>query len=205
MTKFVLLAIYVNFYNRRYAVFFDIGVGLVLTTLVGVATNSEPSWTLLCVGLLGALWPDIDFIIWILRGKKVDHLAHQHRDLLHRPLILTPILTIAVWLWLGRQAGILFGIATLAHFTHDTIGHGWGIKWLWPLDNRYWCYRSCGDHPIQMHAWTKYEQDLMCEDYGNRHWMKQSYGSWSGGIILELMVMGLGMASVVGWYLVVRT
>lgn len=110
--------------------FFDIGVGLLLAVIIGAITSVEPSWQFSLVGLAGALWPDLDFIIWVMRGNRVDHLTHKHRDLLHRPLVLTPLLTITVWLCLEWQSGILFGVATLAHFTHDTIGHGWGIRWL---------------------------------------------------------------------------
>lgn len=181
--------------------FFDIGVGLLLATMVGIATGTEPSWTLLFIGVVGSLWPDLDFFVWVVRGNKIDHLTHKHRDLLHRPLVLTPILTALVWVWLGWQAGILFGIATLAHFTHDTIGHGWGIKWLWPLDNHYWCHRSFGDQPVRLHVWTQQEQDVLCEQYGNRHWMKQAYGGLSRSLIVELIIITAGIVSVVAWYL----
>lgn len=180
--------------------FFDIGIGLLLATLIGVATRSEPSWLLLFVGIVGCLWPDLDFLVWITRGRNIDHLTHQHRDLLHRPLVLTPVLTAVVWIWLGWQAGILFGIASLAHFTHDTIGHGWGIRWLWPLDYRYWCYRSFGNQPAKLYAWTKQEQDELCEQHGNRQWMKQAYGGLSRSMMTELIVMAVGIVSVAMWY-----
>lgn len=189
-----------NSQNRRYVVFFDIGIGLLMATIVGAVTGSEPSWMLLAVGVTGALWPDADFIVWIMRGKKVDHLTHQHRDLLHRPLVLTPLLTTAVWWLLGWRPGVLFVVTTIAHFTHDTIGHGWGIKWLWPVDNRYWCYRSFGDQPTKLYAWTKQEQDELCEQYGNRQWMQQAYGGLSRSMMLELAMLLAGIGSVGVWY-----
>lgn len=82
LAKMVLLAIHLN---RRYAAFFDIVVGLLLATLVGVATGTEPSCIWLLIGVVGSLWPDLDFVVWVVRRKKIDHLAHQRRDLLHRP------------------------------------------------------------------------------------------------------------------------
>lgn len=180
--------------------FFDIGIGLLLSTFVGVTTGSYPSWLWLLIGVTGALWPDADFIVWILRGNKVDHLTHQHRDLLHRPLVLMPLLTTTIWLWLGWQLGLLFGLATLAHFTQDTIGHGWGIRWLWPLDSRYWCCHLFGDQPAKLYRWTKQEQDEICDRFGNHQWMKQSYGGLSRSMIVELIVMTIGTISVVAWF-----
>lgn len=180
--------------------FFDIGVGLLLASIVGAFTKQEPSQIFLAVGVAGCLLPDIDFLVWIMRGKKLDHLAHKHRDLLHRPLVLTPILTGCVWGFLGWQAGVLFGIATLAHFMHDSIGHGWGIKWFWPLDNQYWCYRSLADGPMQLNGWTEEEQCSMCDVLGDRDWMKQLYGGFTRSLIVELIVMAAGIASTVLWY-----
>lgn len=179
--------------------FFDIGIGLLVATLFGVAAGSESPLLLLSIGVASALWPDLDFWIWLARGKKVDHLAHKHRDLLHRPLALALPLTAVVWLSLGWQAGALFGITTLLHFIHDTIGHGWGIKWLWPLNNRYWCYRSFGDQPARFYAWTLAEQDDLCEKYGNRNWAKEGYSLSSPNLKKELLVLSAGVLVGASW------
>lgn len=180
--------------------FFDIGIGLVLTAIIGWATGATPSVLLITVGMIGSLWPDVDAIIWKLRGKKMDHLAHQHRDLLHYPLIFTPLLSMAVGWILGWQAGTLFAVATLAHFTHDTIGHAWGIRWFYPLDSRYWCYRSYGSQPTRLYAWTKTTQDILCGLYGNRTWMQQTYGQWNAPLMIEMSVLMAGLVSVTIWY-----
>ncbi|MBI4021941.1 MAG: metal-dependent hydrolase [Candidatus Andersenbacteria bacterium] len=179
--------------------FFDIGIGLLVATIFGVATGSESPLLLLGIGVAGALWPDLDFSIWLARHKKVDHLAHRHRDLLHRPLALMPPLTLVVWLALGWQAGALFGITTVLHFIHDTIGHGWGIKWLWPLNNHYWCFRSFGGRPVRLYAWTLAEQDELPEKYGNRNWAKEVYSLSSPNLKKELYVLSVGVLVATAW------
>ena len=177
----------------------DIGMGLLLTTMFAAVTGAEPSWQLPLVGIAGCLAPDVDFIIWILRGKKLDHLTHQHRDLLHRPLIFTPLTTTLVWLWLGPSAAVLFGTGTVAHFIHDTIGQGWGILLFWPLDSRFYCIRSYGDQPRQLYGWTKEEQDELCEEHGNRHWMQQDYGRLGGPLMRECIVLIAGLITLILW------
>jgi hypothetical protein len=182
-------------------VLFDIGVGLLLTALVGVITGSEPTWTLVMVGLAGSLWPDIDFLIWILRGKKIDHFAHQHRDLLHKPLMLTPLLTIFVVTYLGWRAGIIAGAATLVHFLHDSGSTGWGVKWFWPLNDLYYAYRACGNEPARLHKWTRVEQDQLCRCYGDSQWMKNMYGRLtSPTMIVDFCVLAGGVRAIIVWY-----
>jgi len=173
-------------------VFFDIGIGLLLASVIGGIVsieNQAPSpWLMLGVGVAGSLWPDIDFLIWIARGKKVDHLAHKHRDLLHKPGPLIAILSLAVYATIGAEPSLVFQLASIAHFVHDTIGHAWGIQWLWPFSDRYICYRSVGEQKARWYAWTPEQQDQMCEKYGDRHWAKRSYGSLSPTLVLESVV-----------------
>ena len=176
------------------------GIGLLLATLFGQAVGGESSLILLLAGVVSSLWPDVDFIVWVARGHKVDHLAHKHRDLLHRPFALTPLLTLGVWAWLGPLYALLFCAATLAHFIHDTIGHGWGIRWFWPIDSRYWCYRSFDNRPAKMYAWTLSEQDQLCEQYGNRNWATEGYSLASANLRKELFVLLVGVIASATWY-----
>lgn len=180
--------------------FLDIGVGLILTVLVALITNTGPSWTFLLVGLVGALWPDIDFVIWILRGNKVDHRAHRHRDLLHFPCFSFPLLAVFVWVGLGWQFGILFIMTTLAHFIHDTVGHGWGIRWFYPFDNRYLCYRSIKGGPTRLYLWTWAEQEALSAQYGNPNWLNESYSTINPPLIIELVLMVVGIVAATVWY-----
>jgi len=130
--------------------FFDIGIGLLIASIVGMIVNVDFSWVLLVMGITGSLWPDIDFLLYVgnryVRGLRplVDRWSTNHRDLLHRPLVAVSTTAFLVWIFFGHQEAIVFGFVTTAHFIHDTIGHGWGIRFLWPIDNRFYCYRPVG-------------------------------------------------------------
>lgn len=178
----------------------DIAFGFILTFLVGFVTGIEPTWTFLLIGLVGSLWPDIDFAIWMLRDKKIGHLAHQHRDLLHNPCFNFPLLTIFIWQGLGWQYGILFLLSTLAHFIHDTIGEGWGVRWLYPMDNRYLCYRSVGGKPAKLYLWTRAEQHALAEKYGDPNWLKKKYGTLNFMLVTELIALVLCIVPVAIWF-----
>lgn len=177
--------------------FFDIGVGLLIASIVGNHMQAQSPWLMLAVGVAGSLWPDIDFLVWLARRKKLDHLAHKHRDLLHKPLMFVPLFSIAVYYTLGQAAFAAFQLASIAHFLHDSIGHGWGIKWLWPLTDRYFCLRSVGEAKPRFYAWTPVQQDVMCEKFGNRHWARQSYGSFGPTLLLESAVILGGVIAAV--------
>ena len=46
--------------------------------------------------------------------------------------------------WRGACAvawAMFFGLAVFLHFVHDSVGIGWGIKWLWPFSRKaYKCF-----------------------------------------------------------------
>ena len=179
----------------------DIGVGLLLAVIVGVIAGISPSAPFLLIGLIGALWPDLDAIWYVLQHKKVDQQAHQHRDLLHRPLVLIPPLTAVVWALLGWPAGTLFGLASLAHFVDDFFYIGWGVRLFSPFDDRHWCYRPLGEEPWQLLVITKKEQDALSQKYGDPNWLVNIYGTWNWYSILNLIVLLAGIVAVTLWYL----
>ena len=130
--------------------FFDIGMGLFIASVVGMNSDVDFSWILPAAGLVGSLWPDTDFLLYVgnryVRGLRplVDRWSTNHRDLLHRPLVMVPFTATCVLMFLGHWEALVFGFSTLSHFIHDTIGHGWGIRLLWPLDIHLYCYRPVG-------------------------------------------------------------
>lgn len=186
--------------------FFDIGIGLLITSAVGMSLKASFSWWLVVVGLFGALWPDFDFIVYVgsryVRGIKplTDRWSTNHRDLLHRPLVLTPLITVSIGLCVGSLEAVIFCLATLAHFIHDTIGHGWGILLFWPLDNHFYCYRPVGSRPYAFYRLTRAEQVHMIEQFGRDQWVQQSYGHISSELKIELVTLSIGLTAVAIWY-----
>ena len=78
------------------AAFMDFGVGTLITALIALAFGIElPVWGYLIGGVLGFL-PDFD-VIWptlIQDRPNGDH----HQTLMHRPIILLPVVAVAGWL-----------------------------------------------------------------------------------------------------------
>lgn len=182
--------------------FTDIGFGLIFGVVFGIWSHQEPNLKILLIGICAALWPDIDFIVWILRKKKLDEWAHKHRELLHRPLIAIPTAWIIGRYYLGTTEAYLIATATTYHFIHDTIGHGWGIRWFWPLANEFLCYRSTTKiYPVsRLYAWTASEQDDMCRRFGNKNWAREECGSIrSRGLRNELFNLAIGLAIAIKW------
>lgn len=187
--------------------FFDIGVGMLIATFVGVLVGTETPTKFLAVGLIGALWPDFDFLWYVARrwarGMRplVDRWSTNHRDLLHRPLALTPLTTVIVEFIFGPPEALLFGCATIAHFVHDTIAHGWGIRWFWPFGSRFYVYRTVGSLPPRFYHWTREEQVAVVSRHGRDRWLKQSYGRLSPELRIELAVFACGLTTVTAWYI----
>lgn len=154
--------------------FFDIGVGLLLASMIGVISGTDSLGLMLLVGLFGGLWPDSSFLFWIAAGHDMDLLSHKQRDILHKPLLLVPALSVVVYLMLGSYPLLVFLLASIAHFVHDSTGQGWGIKWLWPLNDHYYCYRSIGGHEAKLHSWTPVKHDVAHFLYGEGGWARHS-------------------------------
>ncbi len=122
-------------------------------------------------GCLVAISPDLDFLLYYKMHKKVDHFAHKHRDILHYPLPYG-FIGFAVFSFFDFKLGIIWLLGTLAHFIHDTLESGWGIKWFYPFWNKYINLKL--DGPRVKIIMTKEEQDKIAAEYGNSEWLQGS-------------------------------
>jgi hypothetical protein len=148
----------------------DIIFGLIIAILSNFTFGTpESKAAALLFGVFCALAPDIDFIIYIFRNKfKIDQFAHEHRDLLHKPLFF---IAIGIPLFLiSPEMGMIWIIGTLYHFIHDTIDGGWGIMWLYPFSRNYYTLTSYSPKKIIP---TKEEQHSLAMRYGDPYWFKK--------------------------------
>ncbi len=94
---------------------------------------------------------------------------HEHRDILHKPVAVVLSGGVAAWLLWDFQFGLLWGIATLVHFFHDTICEGWGIRWI-PFDRRYFILAKYSPKRIISDL---NEQRKIAIQYGDPEWFKK--------------------------------
>jgi|GEM_PF-6200054 len=107
----------------------DIGVGILLALGVAEYFDIEATPLFIILGIAAALLPDIDIITAPLLGK------WYHRTHTHFPLTYIPLVVLAFVL-LPIPFAVLFALGILAHFIHDTLGLGDGIRWFWPFSQR---------------------------------------------------------------------
>lgn len=170
--------------------FLDVGIGLLLAIAIGWLTNTNHKLWLLIFGAVSSLAPDIDLIVYLVKHKgKLDKFAHEHRDLFHKPLLFS-FGTAFVMLWLDISYKVPLALlasvwlpTTFSHFVHDTFEGGWGIKWFWPFENKYYLlakYRT----KIVINGID--EQREIATKYGNPNWFKDSF-CWQWQIITKII------------------
>ncbi len=169
----------------------DIGLGIFVALLASKLFGIDISAQLVGMSVLFALLPDADFIVHAIMHRKMGgKRAHTHRDLFHYPLL---------YLVVGGVIAAFFGIiwffvfmaASFAHFVHDSMGIGWGIKWTYPFSKRIYKLFSTREGDLSMGAaatWTEEELEKVAEEKGNEHWIRDIYFRWHPiGIVEDLV------------------
>ncbi len=156
----------------------DIGVGLILGALFGVHTSLgyAPS---LGLGIAATLLPDLDYIwAWLRKRRLPDS---SHRDLLHYPLLFTPAVGV-LGLIFSPELGLLFALGALAHFLHDSVGIGFGLKWLYPFKKNSYLFLFQAKTPNnksmpkkRFYSWNDAERDKMIRKYRHPDWVRHIY------------------------------
>lgn len=177
--------------------YIDIAVGLLIGWGVSLLTG-ESHFHLMLFGMLATLAPDFDFLIWLARNKwRVNQYAHEHRDLLHLPLIFGVGGGLLIGLW-HPVYGLVWFLGTMAHFIHDTLDGGWGIQWLHPF---YRGYFTLASYSPQRHFRNKDEQRAIASVHGNPHWLEDQYLKPNPKLFAELATLGLALVGIVLWLL----
>jgi membrane-bound metal-dependent hydrolase YbcI (DUF457 family) len=151
----------------------DIGVGILLSIFMSRLFHIPLSPIFISTGILFTLLPDLDFLVAF--KKNLGAKSHEHRDVLHYPLLFVPIGTALMFL-VDYRLSILFAFASFLHFLHDSIGVGWGIQWLYPFSRNHYAFLYQYDSPQKfIYIWTPEEVVQLSSQFGDPHWIKNIY------------------------------
>lgn len=156
----------------------DIAAGIFSSIFVSWFFDFEISSFLILAGIVFALLPDFDFLVEFIKHRSVGgKVIREHRELIHYPIIYIPIVVLIYFLtdifW-----ATLFTTGILSHFIHDSIGIGWGIKWLWPFSKKSYKLFSEKDGSFSSRLIVSWEPEELREvvlKYGDPNWIKNIY------------------------------
>jgi len=178
--------------------FLDIGVGILTAILVSNIFGLPLTAVFLLLGIIFSLLMDADFILHLVKTGTSKN-AYRHRELFHRPLIYIPLGMLILSFYNSAYA-VLFGLASLFHFLHDSIGIGWGVQWLYPLttDHYGFFYRYQSKHKEKLpqkllYVWKDDELDMLAKRYGDEEEIKNIYLKWHPYAIVEFSVFIVAM------------
>ena len=158
--------------------FLDIGVGILLSIILSNFFGVDLSSQLILAGVGFSLLPDLDIFVELAkRGRIGGRVQGHHRELTHFPLTYLPVLLLIYW-FLGQVYAALFGLAVLAHFLHDGVGMGWGIKWWWPFSSRSYKFFSEKNGRFSLKflvSWSPNELKEVIHRHGDDHWLRNFY------------------------------
>ncbi|MDP3799913.1 MAG: metal-dependent hydrolase [bacterium] len=176
---------------------FDIGIGILISILASHIYEVDLTLKLAIMSVLANLIPDLDvFVELAKRGRVGGRVQGHHRELTHFPLTFIPLVFVVNYFF-GNFWAFVIGLNLLAHFLHDSIGMGWGIKWLWPFSNRAYKFFT-NDHGALIGnkivvSWEPKELKEVIAKYGDDHWLRNFYLKFHPVFILELVVFLLGI------------
>lgn len=175
--------------------FLDIALGLIAGWIIFVSTGSQDAG-LLVFGVLSALAPDIDFILYLAKHRwKTDQFIHEHRDLLHKPLFVS-VGGGALIALVNPWYGMVWLLGTLAHFIHDTFDGGWGILWLYPFSRGYFTLAA---YSPKRYFQNREEQHEIASTHGNPSWLKDGYLKLNPKLIVEYLILGGVISGLIYW------
>lgn len=184
--------------ERRCTLHADIGLGLIVATLICRMCGVEATYAHALVGIVFALLPDLDVISELKRmGKVAAHAGNvrDHREGLHYPLALVLVSGLGIYLWLGPVFGLIAAVAVFLHFVHDSFGTGWGVKWLWPFSMKnfkFFCEKNNQNSLNPVVSWTPEELRVAITKYGDPDWMRKYVQSLF--FALEVFVFFFGLS-----------
>ncbi|MBI2454367.1 MAG: metal-dependent hydrolase [Parcubacteria group bacterium] len=173
--------------------FLDFGLGILSAVLFSRIFSWPLQADFVMAGVVFSVLMDLDFFIYVLKNGSA-HKIHRHRDIFHYPLIYIPLGTSFIWLYDFHWA-ILFATCSLWHFIHDSVGIGWGVRWLYPFGKDYYTflYRyqppDRPSFPLKLfHKWKHNEIDELAEQYGDPNWFRNIYLKLHPYAVFEFLV-----------------
>lgn len=157
--------------------FLDVAIGIFGAIIFANLQKVELSLFLILFGIISTLLVDLNLFVFT-KKYKLDKFHHNHRELLHYPLIFIPVGFALVFIIFNFPLAILFTILSFLHFIHDSIGIGWGIQWLYPFSKKFYKFFSDETNELStrfMISWTPEEQEMAAKKYGRDNWIKYYY------------------------------
>ena len=180
--------------------FLDIGIGILTSVWVSNIFGIHFGWPIVILGILFALFVDVDFLFHA--SKNGGRRAHEHRYLMHYPLLYISIGMLLLYAFLGLPTAVLFGLCSLFHFIHDSIGIGWGVQWLYPFSSDHYAFlyiykpKDKEGMPTKLfYHWRHQDIAALDERYGDSDWIKNIYYHWHPYAIVEFGVFVLSLAA----------
>lgn len=178
--------------------FLDFGAGIFVSIFVSYFLKADISIWLILFSVACAVLPDMDFVYFYPKRHDTKY-DHKHRDIIHYPLLYLPIGTIVFWLVLGKVWAIIFLLASFLHFAHDSIGIGWGVKWLFPFSKtNYSFFYLVGKPPIKkkfgfIYILSQEKLPGIAQKYGDPNWVENIYYKWHPYAIVEMAIFVISL------------
>ncbi|MEK7481921.1 MAG: metal-dependent hydrolase [Patescibacteria group bacterium] len=179
----------------------DIGFGIFSAIFISSIFKIELNFLVFIIAVIFALLPDIDFLFYLIKNKSGEE-DYRHRDISHYPLIFIPIGMIAL-LFFGKEWSLLFSVSSFLHFVHDSIGIGWGIKWLYPFSTNnfafLYLYSGKEKNGLKKLIFSFNEKDLgfYAKEHGDADWVKNIYEKWHPIFIIEFLIFIIAVVSLI--------
>ena len=168
----------------------DFGHGLLLTVLLLMVFELDPTWLYFLLGILFSVLPDLDGVREFFRFGYINAGEHgDHREGLHYPLVW--LLAGVSWMLFMPFLGTLFTLCVFVHFLNDSWGTGWGVQWLWPYSEKSYKFFSrnnvCSDVTLQslVTSWDAEGRRYTARTYSKPNWLEYNYGRFTIVSVME--------------------
>jgi len=163
--------------------FLDFGIGILVSVFSSYFFKIEISIWLILFSIACAVLPDADFLYFFPKRNDTKY-DHKHRDFIHYPLLYLPLGTMLLGIVMGKIWAVVFLLASFFHFLHDSIGIGWGVKWLFPFSKNsysfFYIYSSKIRRGLKKVVFVFNKKNLpdMVREHGDKDWVKNIYYKW---------------------------
>jgi len=158
--------------------FLDFGIGILMAIFTSKLFILPVNLVFVVGGIFFSVLPDSDAVFNLIKYKGIEH-SYNHRSLPHLPLLYIP-LGMAILFLYSPAWSVLFGLCSLMHFIHDSIGIGWGVQWLYPFNTNHYSFLyqfdTWGKVPKKfIYVWKNNNIDILENKYGKKDWFRIIY------------------------------
>lgn len=177
--------------------FNHLGLALITSVIFSKLFHVDLTPNFILLNVIFNYLPDSDIPVELIQRGRIGGREHGfHREATHTPLIYIPI-SFIVYLTFGFQWTVIFITGVYLHIIFDSLGGGWGIKWLWPFSNnryKFFANKENGKFSANSIAvWSKKEFKEMSLKHGDDDWFKNIYLKPHPLFMLEIFILLVGL------------